>query len=97
MIYGDTSTHIDVAEVVASEVRWWDLLCVSTRGGSQFPSVLLQPLGHFSVFRINKLRAVANNYRTRRSNSGIVRPSRSYSTISWVRWSIVETNSVTPH
>ena len=50
-----------------------------------------------SPFRINKLRAVANNYRTRRSNSGIVRPSRSYSTISRVRRSIVETNCVTPH
>ena len=50
-----------------------------------------------SPFRINKLRAVATNYRTRRSNSGIVRPSRSYSTISRVRRSIVETNCVTPH
>ncbi len=30
VIYGDTSTHIDVAEVVESEVRWWDLMCVST-------------------------------------------------------------------
>ena len=38
-----------------------------------------------SPCRINKLRAVAANYRTRRSNSGIVRASRSYSTISWVR------------
>ena len=50
-----------------------------------------------SPFRINQLRAVATNYRTRRSNSAIVRPSRSYSTISWVRRSIVETNCVTPH
>jgi len=57
MIYGDTSTHIDVAEVVASEVRWWDLMCVSTREEIQFPSVLLQPLGHLSVFRISNLRA----------------------------------------
>jgi len=24
-------------------VRWWDFVCVSTRGGSQFPSVLLHP------------------------------------------------------
>src|SRR5690349_1370056 len=24
-------------------------MCVSTRGGSQFPSVLLKPLGHLSV------------------------------------------------
>ena len=49
VIYGDTSTHIDVAEVVESEVRWWDLMCVSTRERIQFPSVLLQPLGHLSV------------------------------------------------
>jgi len=26
-----------------NEVRSWDLVCVSTRGGSQFPSVLLHP------------------------------------------------------
>jgi hypothetical protein len=45
VIYGDTSTHIHVAEVVESEVRWWDSVCVSTREGIQFPSVLLQPLG----------------------------------------------------
>src|SRR3954464_9924451 len=30
-------------------MRWWDLVCVSTRERSQFPSVLLQPLGHLSV------------------------------------------------
>ena len=57
VIYGDTPTHIDFAEVVESEVRWWDLMCVSTRERIQFPSVLLQPLGHLSVFRINDLRA----------------------------------------
>jgi hypothetical protein len=28
---------------------WRDSVCVSTRGGSQFPSVLLQPLGHLST------------------------------------------------
>jgi hypothetical protein len=39
VIYGDTSTHIDVAEVVESEVRWWNLMCVSTRERIQFPSV----------------------------------------------------------
>ena len=39
--YGDTPTHIDVAEIVESEVRWWDLVCVSTREEIQFPSVLL--------------------------------------------------------
>jgi hypothetical protein len=49
VIYRHTATRIDVAEVVDSEVRWWDLICLSTRGGSQFPSVLLQPLGHLSV------------------------------------------------
>src|SRR6267142_4708496 len=50
VIYGDTSTHIDVAELVESELRWWDLVCVSTRVEIQFPSVLLQPLGHLSVY-----------------------------------------------
>jgi len=29
-------------EVVDRLVRWWDLVCVSTRGGNQFPNVLLQ-------------------------------------------------------
>jgi hypothetical protein len=47
--YGDTSTHIDVAEIVESEVRWWDLVCVSTREEIQFPSVRHRPLGHLSV------------------------------------------------
>src|SRR5262245_18563029 len=49
VICEDTSTPIDVAEVVDSELRWWDVMCVSTRGRSRFPSVLLQPLGHLSV------------------------------------------------
>ena len=39
--YGDAPTSIDVAEVVDAEVRWWDLVCVSTRGRSRFQSVLL--------------------------------------------------------
>ena len=56
--YGDAPTRIDVAELVESELRWWDFVCVSTRGQSRFPSVLLQPLGHLSVFKINDLRAV---------------------------------------
>jgi hypothetical protein len=47
--YGDTSTHIDLAEIVESEVRWWDLVCVSTREEIQFPSVLDRPLRHLSV------------------------------------------------
>jgi hypothetical protein len=34
------------------------LVCVSTREEIQFPSVLLQPLGHLSAFKINDLRAV---------------------------------------
>jgi len=36
-------------------------MCVSTSGGSQFPSVLLQPLGHLSTLGINGLRAVRNS------------------------------------
>ena len=35
-------------------------MCVSTRGRNQFPSVLLQPLGHLSVFRINELQTAQN-------------------------------------
>jgi Bacterial regulatory proteins, luxR family len=58
VIYGDTSTHIDVAEVIESEVRWWGFVCVSTRERNQFPSVLDRPLRHLSAFRINGLRAV---------------------------------------
>jgi hypothetical protein len=41
--YGHTSTHIDVAEIVESEVRRWDLVCVSTRERIQSPSVRLHP------------------------------------------------------
>ena len=49
VIYRDTSTHIDVAEVVESEVRWWGLMCVSTREEIQFPSVPDRPLQHLSA------------------------------------------------
>jgi hypothetical protein len=41
--------RIVVARSCWSEVRWWDLMCDSTRQRIQFPSVLLQPLGHLSV------------------------------------------------
>jgi hypothetical protein len=34
-------------------------MCVCERGRKQCPSVLLQPLGHLSVFRINDLRTVS--------------------------------------
>jgi hypothetical protein len=66
VIYGDTPTRIDVAEVVDSELCWWDLMRVSTRGQSRFPSVLLQPLGHLSarvesiVYRQAAIRAKPN-------------------------------------
>jgi hypothetical protein len=39
-------------------VRWCVSVCVSERERNLFPSVLLQPLGHLSVFRINRLQAV---------------------------------------
>jgi hypothetical protein len=41
--------HIVVAGSRWWEVRWWFSMGVSTRGRNQFPSVLLQPLGHLSV------------------------------------------------
>ena len=37
-----------------------DLVCVSTRGGSRFPSVLLQPLGHLSALESTRSRAVSD-------------------------------------
>src|SRR5438552_5780179 len=46
IIYREASTRIDVVEVVDPKVRWWGLVCVSTRERNQFPSVLLQPLGN---------------------------------------------------
>src|ERR671910_144428 len=42
---------------------------VSTLGRNLFPSVLLQPLGHLSVLRINDLRS-----RPREQNKNCVRP-----------------------
>ena len=33
---------------------------------NRFPSVLLQPLGHLSVFKINDFERPASDYRTRR-------------------------------
>jgi len=47
-IYEDTRMNIVVVRSRLVGVRWWDFVCVSTRGGSQFPSVLLQPLGDLS-------------------------------------------------
>ena len=38
---------------------------------TRFPSVLLQPLGHLSVFRINDLRVVTKDYRTRQQRQAI--------------------------
>ena len=49
VVYRDMSTHIDVAESRCSGMRWWVSMCVRTRERNQFPSVLLQPLGHLSV------------------------------------------------
>ena len=49
VIYGDTPTRIDVAELVDRKVCWKDLACVSTRVGSRFPGVLDRPLRHLSV------------------------------------------------
>ena len=72
IIYGDLPKQIVVAEVVDRKVCWKDSLCVSTRGGSRFPSVLDRPLRHLSAFRINELRAawirIAQNRPSRTSN-----------------------------
>jgi hypothetical protein len=76
IVYGDTLTLIEVAEVVDSELRWWDLVCVSTRGRSRFPSVLDRPLRHLSAFRINELRATEGHYRTRAPTFVALPPSR---------------------
>jgi len=51
----------DAPEVAAvaygpNEVRSWDLVCVSTPGGSQFPSVLLHP----PPLALRSSRALAN-------------------------------------
>ena len=43
---------------VHPSIRWWDLLCVSTRGEIQFPSVPDRALQHLSACRINELRAM---------------------------------------
>ena len=48
-ISADPLTLIDVAEVVGSEVSWWDLLCVSTRERNRFPSVPDRRLQHLSA------------------------------------------------
>ena len=46
-------------------MRWWDLVCVSTRGRSQFPSVLLQPLGHLSALESTSYDQSRIDYRKR--------------------------------
>jgi len=70
VIYGDRRTLIGVAEIVESKVRLWDFVCVSTRGGSQFPSVLLKPLGHLSV----SLESIAYGRMDEPGNPNYVRP-----------------------
>jgi hypothetical protein len=74
VIYGDTPTRIDVAEVVDSELRGWDSVCVSTRGRNRFPSLLLQPLGHRSVSGINSLPEGGEPCKSKLSRDCDVRP-----------------------
>ncbi len=61
LTYGDTAKQIVVAEVVDRKVRWKDLVRVSTRGQSRFPSVLLKPLEHLSVESITCERSLEEN------------------------------------
>ena len=49
VIYGHTPMHIVVAGGRLWRVRWCVSVCVAERDRNQFPSVLLQPLGHLSV------------------------------------------------
>src|SRR2546430_13930066 len=49
-IYEDTAMHIVVARSRCSGVRWWDLVCLGTRGGNECPSVLDRPLRHLSAY-----------------------------------------------
>src|SRR6476659_2619895 len=53
-------------KVLNREVRWWASVCVSTRGRNQFPSVLLQPLGHLSALESTSCKRSWEDYRTRR-------------------------------
>ena len=55
--YGFMSGRIDWREVVESIARRGVSASLGQRRANRFPSVLLQPLGHLSVFRINDLRA----------------------------------------
>ena len=46
---GHSDAHRCCEKSLIWNVRWWLLVWVSTRERNQFPSVLLQPLGHLSV------------------------------------------------
>jgi hypothetical protein len=53
LIYGDTLKHIVVAGSRWWDVRWCVSVCVSTRGGNRFPSVLLHPPPLASPFSVS--------------------------------------------
>ena len=74
--------HIDVAGSYWWDVRWCVLVCVATPEEIQFPSVLLQPLRHLSVFEINNLRAVGDklSHAPRHSLAGNLDPPVSSAT-----------------
>jgi hypothetical protein len=64
----NSPTHTDVHRFTSRRMLWREVVEATTQIGVSvslgmrrpncFPSVLLQPLGHLSVFRINNLRAV---------------------------------------
>src|SRR6185503_15986882 len=69
-IYRDTAMHIVVAGSRWWDVRWWVLMSVSTRGGTRFPSVLLQPLGHLSALESTVCERSLRDYDRRRCFCG---------------------------
>jgi len=69
VIYGDTPRHIVVAGSRCWRVRWCVSACVSERERNQFPSVLLQPLGHLSALESMGYKRLGKDYRTRLATS----------------------------
>ena len=59
-VRGFTPRDILTGQVVELIAKRGTSVSLSERRHVRFPSVLLQPLGHLSVFRINNLRAVCN-------------------------------------
>jgi hypothetical protein len=95
VICRNTPIHIGVAGSRCSGVRWCDLVCVSTREGVQFPSVLLQPLGHLSVSFESAVYRLVDEPANLNCGANCVRPPNAPRSLTPI-WSRLHTATLQP-